>query len=111
MTAMSDCRGALNETPYLMSSPSGRSILDRHALSVGAAQRRARAQEVEAEMDMACERAAVGSSPPGLQRNGWNRQMWDRYVTEAVNQARAHGPELQALWRDAARLERLAGVV
>ncbi len=37
--------------------------------------------------------------------------MWDRYVTEAVNQARAHGPELQALWRDATRLERLAGVV
>ena len=37
--------------------------------------------------------------------------MWDRYVTEAVNQARAHGPELQALWRDAVHLERLAGAV
>ena len=37
--------------------------------------------------------------------------MWDRYVTEAVNQARVHGPELQALWRDAAHLERLAGAV
>ena len=111
MTAMSDCRGALAEATHLLSSPLGRSILDRHALSAGAAQRRARAQEIEAEMDMACERAAIGSSPPALQRDSWNRQMWDRYVTEAVNQARAHGPELQALWRDAAHLKRLAGAV
>ena len=111
MTAMSNWRGALDEAPHLISLPSGRSILDRHVLSVGAAQRRARAQEVEAEMDMACERAAIGSSPPGLQRDSWNRQMWDRYVTEAVNQARVHGPQLQALWRDAAHLERLAGAV
>ena len=37
--------------------------------------------------------------------------MWDRYVIKAVNQARAQGRELQALWRDAAHLERLAGAV
>jgi len=62
-------------------------------------------------MDMACERAAIGSGLRGASRDAWTRQTWDRYVAEAVNQSRAHGAELQTLWRDAAYLDRLAGAL
>lgn len=64
-------------------------------------------------MDLACEYAAIGSVPSthAGNRETWTRQIWDRYVAEAVNQAHARGSELQALLRDAARLERLAGVL
>ena len=41
----------------------------------------------------------------------WTRQAWDRYVAEAVNQARVRGDELHALLRDAQRLEHLAAAV
>lgn len=99
MTAMSDCRGA----------SCGRPVLDRHRLSLGATQRRARAQEIEAEMDQACERAAVGSTPHRAERSAWSRQVWDRHISEAVQQSRARGAELQALRREAAHLDRLAG--
>lgn len=111
MTAMSDCRDVFNQSPRLTSSPSARSTLDRHVLSVGAAQRRARAQEVEAEIETACERAAIGPGLHDTPRDTWTKQKWERYVAEAVNQSRTHGAELQALRRDASHLERLAGVV
>lgn len=78
-------------------------------LSLAAVQRRARAQEIEAEMDQACERAAVGSTPHRAERSTWNKQEWDRYISEAVQQSRARGAELQALWREATHLDRLAG--
>jgi len=108
MTVMSDCRGAFIETPRLMSSPNSRAVLNRQVLSAGAAWRRAQAQEIETKMDMACERAAIGPTPYGATRDSWNKRAWNRYVAEAVNQSRAHSAELQALWRDAIHLERLA---
>lgn len=36
----------------------------------------ARAQEVETDMDMACERAAIGSTPYAATRDTWNKQAW-----------------------------------
>ncbi len=110
MTAMPDCRSAVDKAPNLVSSRPSRPTLDRQVLSGGAAYRRARAQEIEAEMDLACEFAATGpalSSSEGC-RETWTRQAWNRYVAEAVNQARNRGAELHALLRDAAHLERLA---
>ena len=113
MNVMSDCRSAFNKAPGLLSLPTVRLGLDRHALLLGATRRRARAQEIEAEMDIACERAAAGSNlpPHAGSRDAWTRPAWDRYVAEAVNQARARGDELHGLLRDADRLERLAGIL
>ncbi len=83
--------------------------LDQQAIAKGAALRRARAEEIEDQMDFACESAALGSHTGLLQpdRSSWDSRAWDRYVAEAVSQARQHGPELECLRREAAQLDRL----
>ena len=96
-----------------------RSALSRTALASGAAERRARAAEIEADIDYACELAALGpetclSAP---ERHSWDRRAWDRYVAEPVRQAHpslacsvAHAEELETLRRQAAQLDRLVQV-
>jgi hypothetical protein len=83
--------------------------LDRQAIAKGAALRRARAEEIEDQMDHACETAALGRHTRLLpsDRSLWNGKTWDRYIAEAISQARQHGPELECLRREAAQLDRL----
>lgn len=86
--------------------------LDRAALAAGADQRRARLRCIEDAIDRACETAALDHAPRGVtrDRSTWNRRAWGRYLTEAVSQASRHGAEIARLRREAARLDRLAGV-
>ena len=83
--------------------------LDRQAIARGAALRLARAEEIEDQMDHACESAALGSHTrlPPPDRSLWDSKTWDRYVAEAISQARQRGPELECLRREAAQLDRL----
>lgn len=89
-----------------------RSALSRTALVSGAAARRARAAEIEADIDHACELAALRpdtcSSAP--ERRSWDRRAWNRTIAEAVRQAQAHADELGMLRRQAAQLDRLVRV-
>ncbi len=87
-----------------------RARLEREALAYGAATRRARARAIEDDIDHACEIAALGSHRclPAQNRNAWDKRTWARYIAEAVRQAHAHCPELDALRQEAAQLERLA---
>ena len=86
-----------------------RFALDRQAIAKGAAVRLARAKEIEDQMDHACESAALGSHTrlPQPDRSLWDSKTWDRYVAEAISQARQRGPELECLRREAAQLDRL----
>jgi hypothetical protein len=88
------------------------SALSHTALASGAADRRARAAEIEADIDHACELAALGpqtcSSAP--ERRSWDRRAGDRYVAEAVRRVQAHADELETLRRQAAQLDRLVQV-
>jgi len=99
----------LDSPPYAAPSQPTRFRLDRQAIAKGAAVRLARAEEIEDQMDHACETAALGSHtrPPPPDRSAWDSKTWDRYVTEAVSQARQRGPELECLRREAAQLDRL----
>ncbi len=90
-------------------SPAIQSRLDRQAIATGAATRRARAEQIEDQMDRACESAALGTHTrlPLPDRSNWDSKTWDRYVAEAISQARQRGPELECLRREAAQLDRL----
>ena len=115
-----DLRGASDA----LSSPAISPMLDRAALATGAAERRARAAAIEADIDHACEAAALRphlcsstASRRAYDRSSWERRSWDRrswggrtwnrYVAEAVRQARTHAAELERLRREAAQLDRL----
>jgi len=106
---LQDHRRSTHDAPC---SRRGRSTLNRTALATATAARRARAEDIEADMGHACERAALepDGCPSLPERRSWDRQTWDRYVVEAVRQAHAHAVELETLRRGAAQLDRLAGV-
>ena len=97
-----------------MASPASQPVLDRTALATGAAVRRARAAAIEADIDHACEIAALRPDPCSSaakrrdwDRRSWSGRTWNRYVAEAVRQAQAHAIELERLRREAAQLDRL----
>ena len=102
-------RQALSEVRHSLSSKRPRSVLDREAIANGAATRRMHISDIEADMDMACEQAVVGHRAVRTKanRDTWDGQAWDRYVDEAVRQARLRGDELESLRREAGQLERL----
>ncbi len=114
----------LGGASHAMSSPATWSVLDRAALASGAAQRRARAAAIEAEIDHACEAAALRPHPcpstttrrdydrdrRSWDRRRWGGRTWDRYVAEAVRQAQVHAAELERLRCEAAQLDRLLQV-
>ena len=109
MNAMFASRENFSGSHSRSSSPTSPVVLDRKAIATGAADRRARAEEIETEMDEACEQAALGthlvlSSPD---RRAWDSKTWGRYVAEAVRQARIHASALEGLRQEAAQLDRL----
>lgn len=109
MNVMSFGSENLDSPRCAASSQPTRFRLDRQAIAKGVAVRLARAEEIEDQMDHACETAALGSHTR-LQlpdRSSWDSKTWDRYVAEAVSQARQHGPELDCLRQGAAQLDRL----
>ena len=109
MTTFRDDRDALTRAPALTSFPVAHPRLDRAALAAGATDRRLRMHDIEAEIDAACEMAAIGphTAPVLTDRAQWHGPAWHRYVGEAIHQARARAGELRALRRGAELLERL----
>lgn len=109
MTTFRDYRDALTEAPVLTSFPVAHPRLDRTALAAGAADRRQRMLDIDAEIDAACEMAAIGPNTLAAltDRTQWHGPTWHRYVDEAVHQARARAGELRGLRREAELLERL----
>ena len=108
-----DLRGASGA----LSSPAVHPMLDRAVLATGAAERRARAAATEADIDHACEAAALRpdlcsstATCRDRDRRSWGGRTWNRYVAEAVRQAQAHAAELERLRREAAQLDRLLQV-
>jgi len=61
-----------------MASPAVQPMLDRTALATGAAERRARAAEIEANIDHACETAALRPDPCSstAKHRDWDRRSW-----------------------------------
>lgn len=90
-------------------SSAASSKLDRAALLLGAATRKAQAEAMETDMAEACEAAAFGSRATlgPLHRRFWDQAACDRYVAEAVRQARTHAATIHRLRREAEQLERL----
>ncbi len=112
MNAMSAGMDRVPNQNGVNSTPHPRA-LDRTAISRGLMSRHARIREIEANIDLACESAAVGH---GMQRRArrreeWDDRTWQRYVAEAVHQARLCSPELSALRQQASHLERLVGTL
>lgn len=92
------------------SSLARRTVLDREMIATGAADRRARVGKIKAEMDHACEHAALNAGVWSSDRYTWNRRSWDCYVAEAVSQARPHASEGEHLRQEAAHMDRLLRV-
>ena len=110
MNAMSAGMDRVSEQTCASSTADIRT-LDRTAISRGLMSRHARIREIEANIDLACESVAVGH---GMQdrarrREGWDDRTWQRYVAEAVHQARLCSAELSTLRQQARHLERLVG--
>jgi hypothetical protein len=84
--------------------------MDRDALKLGIAKRRAAARRIELELILACECAAfrVRALPP--KRGQWDRATLDRYLTTAIRLERTVGPELRRLYREIESLERLVSL-
>jgi hypothetical protein len=87
--------------------------LNRSALAAGAASCRLRVQMIEAEIEQACEHAALrgGFRRNNPDRSDWDRRTWKRYLAEAVRQAQCPGADLDALRTRASHLERLMRAV
>jgi hypothetical protein len=87
--------------------------LDRGALAAGAASYRLRVETIEAEIEHACERAALrgGLHRKSADRSDWDRRTWERYLAEAVRKAHYRGADLDALRTRASHLERLIRAV
>lgn len=107
----------LRSASAAMSSPGVQPRLDRTALATAAAERQARAAEIEADIGHACKVAALRPDlcSSTTKRHDWNRRSssgrtWDRYVAEAVRQAQARAAELETLHRETAQLDRLLEV-
>jgi hypothetical protein len=112
MNAMTYGRGLKRPDLPLCSRPTLLK-LNRSALVAGAASCRLRVQTIEAEIEQACEHAALRG---GLRRNSadrsdWDRRTWQRYLAEAVRQAHCRGTDLDALRTRASHLERLIRAV
>jgi len=86
--------------------------LDRSAIWRGVTSRRARIREIEADIDFACESAAIGRvrHTETKARENWDEDAWRRYLAEAVHQARLCSTELNTLRQEASHLERLARI-
>ena len=72
--------------------------------------RRARLAALEAEMNAACEAAALGTRSPAratCDRERWNRTTWHRYLAAAMRLEATYGPRLRRLRREIGQLERL----
>jgi hypothetical protein len=84
--------------------------LDRQALSLKIACRRARLTALEAEMIATCETAALGNpsgaSATSKQRH-WDRTTWHRYLATAMRLEAAYGPRIRRLHQEIGQLERL----
>jgi hypothetical protein len=108
MNTMSSYRDDLDDCNHV-GSRSATSHLDRTALAIGAASRRSYPRTIEAEIDHACERAAIGNCAAirHQDRQRWDRRTWRRYVAEAVQQAYIHASELDALRQEVSQLDRL----
>jgi hypothetical protein len=108
MNTMSSYRDGLDDCNHLGSKSTG-SRFDRTALANGAASRHSRLRAIEAEIDHACERAAIGNCAwiRHQDRQKWDRRRWRRYIAEAVQQAYIHPPELDGLRQEVSQLERL----
>ena len=107
MNAMFTCRGIMDDRDRL-SIRLPFTDVQSAALANSAASRRSRIQEIETDIDRACEREALRHHRRVSQRReAWDRQTWRRYVAEAVRQTQLHAPELGRLRREAAHLERL----
>ena len=77
--------------------------LSREMIRHGAALRRARLAELEAQMVEACDAAAAS---PG-DRRCWDRAAWQRYLNTATRLEGSYGPRMRRLRDDIARLDRL----
>lgn len=87
-------------------------MLNRAALSNGAADRRTQLHEIEASIDCACEAAVRRLLPHhAADRTIWNRRIWSVYVQEAVAQATRHAATVARLRREAQHLDHLAADV
>jgi hypothetical protein len=108
MNTMSSYRDDLDDCNHV-GSRSATSPLDCTALAIGAASRRSYLRTIEAEIDHACERAAIGNCAAirHQDRQRWDRRKWRRYVAEAVQQAYIHASELDALRQEVSQLDRL----
>lgn len=79
-------------------------------LTLQIASRRVRLAALEAEMNAACEAAALGARfrpHAALERAHWNRTTWRRYLAAAMRLEASYGPRMRRLHREIARLERL----
>ena len=85
-------------------------ILNRQALDVQIARRRAHLAELETEMIAACEAAALGTHPPTSatsDRERWDRTTCHRYLAAAMRLEATYGPPICRLRREIGQLERL----
>ena len=85
-------------------------ILNRQALDVQIARRRAHLAELETEMIAACEAAALGYPSPASatpKRWHWDRTTWHRYLATAMRMEAAYGPRMRRLRQEIGQLERL----
>jgi hypothetical protein len=65
---------------------------------------------LEAEMNAACEAAALGGrsrTSATAERRHWGRTTWRRYLTAAMRLEAEYGPRLRRLHAEIAQLERL----
>ena len=79
-------------------------------LTLQIASRQARLATLEAEINAACERAAMGArsgTSAAREREHWNRAAWHRYLAAAMRRETAHGPRLRRLRQEISQLERL----
>lgn len=83
--------------------------LDRVALAVSAAERRAQLQEIKAGMESACDNAVRRSLPDrDGDRSGWDRHAWAIYTQEALVQFARHAEAIARLQREARHLDHIA---
>ena len=85
-------------------------ILNRQALDVQIARRRADLAELETEMIAACEAAALGTRPQASatsDRERWDRATCHRYLAAAMRLEATYGPPICLLRREIGQLERL----
>jgi hypothetical protein len=83
-------------------------------LTLQIASRRARVAQLEAEMNTACEAAALGgrsSTGAAADRERWNRATWHRYLAAAMRLEADYGPRLRRLRREIGQIERLMALL